>query len=170
MKGFNLQISGYETKAEFSPCKKYRYRLWRKWSDNPRVCFVMLNPSTADDINNDPTVERCQRRAKAWGFGAVEVVNIFALRSTNPKVLYNKDVDPIGDWNNKAIKIASMQAQLIVCGWGKHGSLMNRGSAVVKLLSEFKLYYLRTNSDGSPEHPLYIPYSVKPQEWKWTNQ
>ena len=70
-----------QTGALFSPCKKYRYRLWREWSDEVPAVFVMLNPSTADEIVNDPTVERCERRARAMGFGGLRVANIFALRA-----------------------------------------------------------------------------------------
>jgi hypothetical protein len=70
--------------AAFSACRRYRYRLWRMWDRRPHCCFVMLNPSTADELANDPTVERCERRARAWGYGGLEVANVFAWRSTDP--------------------------------------------------------------------------------------
>lgn len=81
--------------AAFSPCRRYRYRLWRTWGDAAPAVFVMLNPSTADEIENDPTVERCERRARAMGFGGLRVANIFSLRSTDPTALYTSD-DPVG--------------------------------------------------------------------------
>lgn len=87
-----------ETGATFSECRRYRYRLWRYWDrSKPPLCFLMLNPSTADDLSNDPTVERCQRRALAMGFGGLEVVNIFAFRSTDPAALYSLPVGRYGD-------------------------------------------------------------------------
>src|ERR1051326_5628436 len=94
-------------RALFSPCGLFRYRLWRHWTPGmPPLVFVMLNPSTADAEKNDPTVERCERRAKAGGFGGGEVVNLFALRSTDPKALYSA-ADPIGPENDKVIATAA---------------------------------------------------------------
>ncbi|MEH6402829.1 MAG: DUF1643 domain-containing protein, partial [Sneathiella sp.] len=84
-----------ESGAEFSDCNKYRYSLWRRWDAGPTVSFLMLNPSTADGSSNDPTVERCHRRAVAMGFGALEVINIFGFRATDPKDL-KKAKDPVG--------------------------------------------------------------------------
>ena len=82
--------------AEFSKDRKYRYRLWREWNKTkPAVLFVMLNPSTADELVLDSTVSRCLSFAKEWGYGRLEVANLFALRATDPKEL-NKVEDPVG--------------------------------------------------------------------------
>lgn len=150
------------TGATFSSCQKYRYTLWRIWDPRkPFLLCVLLNPSTADETQNDPTVERCQRRAVLGGYGGLFVGNIFALRSTDPKELYRVD-DPVGSDNNTAILSMAKQAQTIMCGWGTHGNLLARGAAVLKLLSDNKLpvFCLGQNKDGTPKHPLYVGYSV----------
>lgn len=152
--------------AVFSDCRQYRYLLWRYWSDAPKATFIMLNPSTADEVENDPTVERCERRARAMGYGGLRVANIFALRSTDPKALYTHD-SPIGQYNDAAIIESVAGAGLVVCGWGRHGNLVGRGSYVLWLLrrSGITPHYLKLNKDGTPKHPLYVGYDVKPQAW-----
>lgn len=151
--------------ATFSECRKYRYLLWRVWDESkPAAVFLMLNPSTADDVDNDPTVERCQRRVHALGYGSLKVVNIFAFRSTDPTALYEQP-DPIGPGNDEAILLATKSAGIVICGWGTDGSLRGRGEKVIELLRENGItpHYLKLNKDGSPGHPLYIAYSVKPK-------
>jgi hypothetical protein len=156
------------TGAIFSPCRQYRYSLFRRWSDPgvPAV-FIMLNPSTADEVNNDPTVERCERRAKAMGFGALRVCNLFALRSTDPQALYTH-ADPIGPRNDEVILELVEGAGIVICAWGKHGNLAGRGRAVHAMLLEHGVqpHYLKLNQDGSPAHPLYIGYDVHPKLWE----
>lgn len=156
------------TGAEFSDCLRYRYYLWRIWDNRPLVNFLMLNPSTADDVTNDPTVARCQERATRWGYGGVIVTNIFAWRSTDPAALYGVE-DPIGIKNNLAIVRAAGESQIVVCAWGQHGSLHGRSQQVQKLLRRLcspKMHYLKQSKNGEPGHPLYIPYSVLPVPWK----
>lgn len=151
--------------AVFSDCRQYRYRLWRQWGNQPPAVFVMLNPSTADEIDNDPTVERCERRARAMGFGGLRVANIFALRSTDPKALY-LSADPVGPENDAAIVESVTGAGLVICAWGGHGLYQCRGDAVLNLMRNICTpHYLKLNRDGTPAHPLYIGYGVKPQEW-----
>lgn len=154
---------GIERSAEFSGCRKYRYRLARWWGPGRRLVWVMLNPSTADAQENDPTVERCERRARSMGFDGVEVVNIFALRSTDPSALYTAE-DPIGPCNEQAILEAGLSGPF-VCAWGGHGSLLGQGSRVETMLRALgrELYALKVNRDGSPAHPLYVPYRIEPQ-------
>lgn len=156
--------------ATFSPCGRYRYRLWREWNVRlPRMLCVMLNPSTADEKANDPTVERCQRRAIALGFGALEVVNLFALRSTDPAALYAQ-ADPIGPDNDQHIMESAALAGMVLCGWGTHGAHLGRGNQVEAMLRSWpgiarKLHVLKVNADGSPKHPLYVAYAHRPVPW-----
>lgn len=151
--------------AEISPCRKYRYRLWREWEPGITKCtFVMLNPSTADEVNNDPTISRCERRAKQWGYGGIYVVNLFALRSTEPAALY-AEADPVGEFNDAAILASARNSGVLVCAWGTHGKLHQRGDKVLEMLRGIgvKPHALRINADGSPAHPLYLPYSLLPE-------
>lgn len=157
-----------DTGAEFSPCTLYRYKLWRIWDTSlPPAVFVMLNPSTADEIDNDPTVERCERRARSMGFGGLRVANIFALRSTYPEALYETS-DPVGTENDLAIRESIADAGLVVCAWGGHGKLNGRGEAVLKLIREagHMPHYLKLNKDGTPKHPLYVGYAQPPVPWE----
>ncbi|ADE12189.1 DUF1643 domain-containing protein [Sideroxydans lithotrophicus] len=157
-----------QTGAVFSPCKKYRYLLWRDWDVTKLVLtFVMLNPSTADEVTNDPTVEHCQRRAVSGGFGRLQVVNIFALRSTDPQALYSSD-DPAGPDNDATILEAVKACGVVICAWGTHGNLNGRGADVLKLLrgAGIQPHYLVLNKDGTPKHPLYVGYDVNPTPWE----
>ena len=156
-----------QTGAVFSPCKKYRYRLWRVWDSTKKtIVFLMLNPSIADESQNDPTVERCQRRAIAMGYGGIQVINIFGLVSTDPQGLYTCD-DPVGPENNAAILDAVEGAGVIVCAWGTHGKHVHRARDVVHLLKTAGVtpQCLGRNSDGSPKHPLYVSYKVAPMAY-----
>ena len=157
-----------DTGATFSDCKQYRYKLWRTWDTNtPPAVFIMLNPSTADEIKNDPTVERCERRARMMGYGGLRVANIFALRSTDPKALY-QHTDPVGKDNDAAILELVNGAGIVICAWGGHGNLNNRGTKVLELLQSANItpYYLALNKDGTPKHPLYVGYALSPVEWR----
>ncbi len=152
--------------ALYSDCLRYRYALTRTWGDGRRVLFVMLNPSTATEIQNDPTVERCERRARALGFGAFRVTNIFAWRDTDPRKM-RAATDPVGPENDAAILEGANWADQIVCAWGTHGAHLNRGAAVEALLrrSGCVLHHLGLSKDGHPKHPLYIAYSQQPELW-----
>lgn len=154
--------------AIYSPCEAYRYSLTRTWDQTGRkALFVMLNPSTATEIQNDPTVERCERRARALGFGAFCVTNIFAFRATDPKVM-RAEPDPNGPGNDAAILSNVPWADMIVCAWGTHGAHLNRGPEVEQLLRATKrpLYHLGLSKAGHPKHPLYISYSKQPEPWE----
>ena len=156
---------GSTSGAAFSTCGRYRYSLWRKWSDG-RVCnFIMLNPSTADEVKNDPTVERCERRARSMGFGTLVVTNIFALRSTDPRGLLTCD-DPIGPYNDSSIAFLARQADMVVAGWGNHGTLLSRSRNVLGMLLDLPVMCLGLTKTGEPRHPLYVPYSVVPKPIK----
>lgn len=153
--------------AVYSPCERYRYALTREWGGGGRVAFVMLNPSTATEVQNDPTVERCERRARALGFGGFRVVNIFAWRSTDPKALYRAD-DPVGPANDDAIRAAADWAGMVVCAWGTHGAHLGRGAAVAALLGcgGRALHHLGLTKAGAPRHPLYVGYDRRPELWR----
>lgn len=125
----------------------------------------MLNPSTADALKNDPTVERCERFTLRWGYSDLVVCNIFALRSTDPKSLYSHD-DPIGMKNNEHLLHESSGADLIVCAWGNHGQFMNRGKEVREMISNEPLSYFTLNKSGQPKHPLYIKADTKLNRWE----
>lgn len=154
--------------AVFSPCRKYRYKLVRKWGPGDRYCnFIMLNPSTADEVANDPTVERCERRARSWWFDGLIVTNLFALRSTDPEEL-RKQPNPEGEpENSKAILESAQQSSMVVCAWGNHGMYCNRDIDIRFMLrqSGVKLYCLKLAKTGQPCHPLYLPYELKPTAW-----
>ena len=154
--------------AVYSPCEQYRYLLTRVWNpDGRKALFVMLNPSTATEFQNDPTVERCERRARALGFGAFRVTNIFAFRATDPRVMRGV-ADPIGPGNDAAIAdSASQWADSILCAWGTHGAHLGRGAAVERLLRATgrELLTLGLSKDGHPKHPLYIGYDRQPEVW-----
>ena len=152
--------------ADFSPCDNYRYRLWRRWGEGRSVAFIMLNPSTADAIHNDPTIERCHRRAVDMGFSAIEVVNIFAYRATDPKELM-KYARPIGPDNDAMLIDAARNADLVICAWGGHGNHMGRHDAVRQLLRKHAItpHILSLTAKGLPGHPLYLPYTRQPVPW-----
>lgn len=162
--------------AEFSPDRKYRYYLTITWDwRRPKINFLMLNPSTADEYVNDPTVERCERRARMWGYGGVIITNIFALRSTDPKELYiqmlgYRDTNRIvGKGNDLFIKKAAEVCEGTICGWGSHGQLCGRGIQVKEMLMQdsYPLFYLKLSTNtGQPYHPLYLSYNLTPQEWQ----
>ena len=149
--------------ASFDRSGRYRYRLWRSWDrDGPWLLFVMLNPSTADAEKLDSTVRRCVGFAQRWGYGAIEVANIFALRSTDPRHLYRVE-DPIGPENDRFIEDAARRSRTVIAAWGLHGRLHGRGDQVVELVTRHaNLYVLRRTRDGHPGHPLYLPRSVTP--------
>ncbi|MFL5626201.1 MAG: DUF1643 domain-containing protein [Ktedonobacteraceae bacterium] len=143
--------------AIFDITATYRYSLWRVWSAAaPRVVFVMLNPSTADAQYNDPTIRRCIDFASTWGFGSVEVVNLFAYRTVHPTQLRQVD-DPIGADNNLFLVQAVQRAARIVVAWGTHGTLLDRDREVLELLKRgHTCYCFGLTKDGHPKHPLYV--------------
>jgi hypothetical protein len=156
------------SEAVYSPCERYRYALTRVWdAGGGKVLFVMLNPSTATEVQNDPTVERCERRARALGFGAFRVCNIFAWRATDPRDM-RAAADPVGPANDAAILEGADWADAVVCAWGTHGAHLDRGPAVEHLLRATgqPLAHLGLSKAGHPKHPLYIGYSVQPEVWE----
>jgi len=140
--------------ATLSGCRRYRYSLSRCWdSALPTVLFVGLNPSTADALRDDPTVRRCVGFARDWGFGAMTLANLFALRSTDPAQLWTAN-DPVGPDNDDWISQLVESAAKVVAAWGAHGGLNDRDRRVLKLLPE--VYCLGRTREGHPRHPLYL--------------
>lgn len=126
----------------------------------------MLNPSTATEARNDPTLARVQARARALGHGGFGVVNLFALRATDPADLRGAP-DPVGPANDAAILAALPWAGQVICAWGAHGAHADRGAQVAARLRDagVALWHLGLTRGGQPRHPLYLPLSLPPQPW-----
>jgi hypothetical protein len=167
--------------ATFDRTGCYRYSLWREWdaccfADTtrvaPKVGFIMLNPSQADDTVDDPTIRRCIGFARAWGYGGMEVVNLFAYRTAHPKNLRQVE-DPVGQDNDRYLQSLNQRVDQIVLAWGNWGRLMQRDRAVWLLLAQHSnLYCLGLTKLQQPCHPLYLkktvaPLIVDPAEWQW---
>lgn len=156
------------SEAVFSDCGLYRYSLTRVWdADAPRVLFIMLNPSKADEIANDPTVERCERRARALGYGAFRVTNIFAWRDTDPKAL-KRAKHPEGPENKSTLVNSATWANDIVAAWGAHGEHRGQGAKIQAWLRcvDTPVLHLGLTKAGHPRHPLYISYATQPTLWQ----
>ena len=146
--------------AKFSECRKYRYALWRVWDSTlPTVLFLGLNPSTADEVVDDPTLIRCMNYAHSWGYGGVCMGNLFAYRATNPAELRTAK-DPIGKENDEWLCKLAKEAGLIVAAWGNMGAYLGRSQQVVRLLPN--LHCLKLNKSGEPAHPLYLRADLRP--------
>ena len=162
------QLPGLESRsAELSPCGLYRYTLERRWDDRPPALFVMLNPSTADASEDDPTIRRCIGFARDWGYGGLLVGNLYAYRATDPAVLWEAagaGIDPVGPLNDRRLRELRRRAALAVAAWGAH-KLVGRAAHVMDLLGE--LHVLRLTKHGQPGHPLYVPKSTLPTRWQW---
>lgn len=147
--------------ATISACGLYRYWLERRWGRTAPQVFVMLNPSTADASVDDPTIRRCIAFAKREGAGGLIVVNLFALRATDPSALDNH-ADPVGPANVENLGLALIGAVAIgrpvICAWGAN---KNAGPAGMRLLARANdlgaaLVCLGLTKDGQPRHPLYV--------------
>tara|TARA_B110000967_G_C18323398_1_gene288617 strand:- start:37 stop:507 length:471 start_codon:yes stop_codon:yes gene_type:complete len=149
--------------AIISECENYRYSLSRDWDDNKeKVLFIMLNPSVADDVEDDRTITRCINFAKDWGYGGLMVGNLFAYRTTYPKELF-KTKDPEGKDNLKHIKQMIKSSDLVICAWG------NKQGMPPKYLRELTdLHYLKLLADGkTPGHPLFLKKDTKPTRFNF---
>lgn len=193
-------MSAYIAKgAIISACGNYRYRLWREWRLHPlpakwdmftdddgtpvldgegkqwgeplSCVFVMLNPSTADADQDDATIRRCVAFAKAWGYDRMEVVNLFAWRSTDPKAmlaLTASDIDPVGRDNRHHVHGAVERAGIVICAWGAHGGHIGQDETMLGWLEEHGAdpHALKVTKDGFPGHPLYIPAGTQPRPYR----
>lgn len=147
--------------AVISSCGRFRYRLTRGWADGPTVTWVMLNPSTADAHVDDPTIRKCVGFSQRWGYGSLTVVNLFALRSTDPSALRTAP-DPFGPDNVRYVDEALLSADLSVVAWGggishAKGRGTTRGRAIRSWPGTMML---GTTKAGEPRHPLMLAYST----------
>ena len=164
---FHLILGGTTRRARFSEDRAHRYMLEIEWGEGDGRCnFLMLNPSTADEVANDPTVERCERRARAWGYRSLIVTNLFAWRSTDPRGMLTA-ADPVGPENDAAILSAAEGSELVVCAWGNHGKHLGRAATVRGLIGHLSPKCLRVAKTGEPCHPLYLPYELEPIPYGW---
>ncbi len=145
--------------AVLSDCRTFRYELWRRWSNAPSCVFVGLNPSTADETNDDPTIRKCVGYAKRWGYGSLCMVNLFAFRATQPKDMLAAS-DPVGPENDATLQRLARDAGIIIAAWGNDGGHMGRDKSVMAMLPA--LHALKQNKDGSPAHPLYLRGDLTP--------
>ncbi len=143
--------------AIFSPDRRYRYELTRSWGSGKMLGFVMLNPSTANEETNDPTVCRCIGFAKAWGYETVKIVNLFAVVSSDPSVLHNEP-DILQPDEEPYLNRLAVFASQIIAGWGTWGSYYpKRISQVIEIMTNCRdLYCFGWTKGGQPRHPLYI--------------
>ena len=145
--------------ANFSSCRKYRYSLSRIWDKQKKfVLFIGLNPSTADEEMDDPTIRRCSGYAQKWGYGGFMMVNLFAYRTTLPSNL-KKVKYPVGSENDKYIVKLSKKADITVAAWGNNGNLYSRDKQILSLVPN--LMCLKINKSGQPAHPLYLKKDLK---------
>lgn len=167
------------TGALLSDCGTYRYRLWREWGpvSSPLLGFVMLNPSTADAKDDDPTIRRCMGYARAWGYGGVRIANLCALRATNPKELLTHPDPCGGPLNEEALCWVAETCQRVVVAWGAFAGklpayfhlspthVMRNARRRHASFSE-PLMCLRLTAAGFPAHPLYLPANIEPVPYR----
>lgn len=149
--------------ALISSCGKYRYRLSRVWQTGPKLGFIMLNPSTADAVADDPTIRRCIGFAKSLGYSGIVVGNLFAWRATVPTEL-KLCLDPVGPENDVALSEMCYDTTMIICAWGDRSPIVERNQRVVQLIKQNgkKPYCLKLTRKSNPGHPLYVPGDTKP--------
>lgn len=146
--------------AIFSENRTHRYVLIREWNLNqPSLMIISLNPSTADEELDCPTIKRCIGFAKRWGFGKLFVTNLFSFRTPSPKDLFNSK-DPIGDKNDYWLKKLSEKADKIVLAYGNHGKFKDRHNEILKMINN--PHCIKKSKTGMPMHPLYLKYTKKP--------
>lgn len=150
--------------ALISPCGMYRYLLTRTWGKAPPILFVMLNPSTADAAIDDQTIRRCVSYGKALGAGGIIVVNLYALRATDPAELL-RHPDPVGPENDRHLREAIVRASRIIVAFGSHPMVRPRLPGLVALAGARPLECLGTTKDGWPRHPSRLPNGIIPSPW-----
>lgn len=173
-----LDLFGWSPTAEFSPCdthpgggcspscegRPYRYSLTRRWADGPAMLFIALNPSTADETANDPTVTRMMGFARRERYSALTVANLFAFRATDPREMFAAS-DPVGPENDAWLQRLAAEHELRVAAWGAHGNHRMRDLDVSRRGLLGDLHCLARTKDGHPGHPLYLPTGAPLERW-----
>lgn len=155
--------------AEISSCGEYRYALWR-WDDSllagdGTLLFVMLNPSTADGLADDPTIRRCRGFAQRLGYGTLAVANLYAFRATAPADLH-KAADPVGPENDEWVEKLADEADRVIVAWGADvGPIADRAERVLPQLGDVDA--LGLTASGQPRHPLYLRADAEPEPYEW---
>ncbi|RYZ16550.1 MAG: DUF1643 domain-containing protein, partial [Myxococcaceae bacterium] len=154
--------------ATISACGRYRYRLSRRWGMGRNAVFVMLNPSTADAMEDDPTLRRCMDFAQRWGDSGVMLVNLFAYRATDPDDLPKERELAVGPENDKHILDVVSRANRVICAWGVHGTRFGRDQAVLSLLhgAGVEPVCFGKTKHGHPRHPLYLSKTALLEEMR----
>lgn len=150
--------------AIFDSSNEYRYILSRKWNEKSQsAAFIMLNPSTADSNTDDNTIRRCIGFANSWGCGSLNVVNLFAYKATDPKLLRHA-IDPVGKENDKYILQALSKSHIIIAAWGNNGHYLERDKKVLKLIKDngYNVHCFEITKEGQPKHVLYVKKSTTP--------
>jgi hypothetical protein len=156
--------------AVFSDCRTWRYTLYRIWDTGlPQHAFIGLNPSTATELDDDPTIRRCMNFVKSWGGGGLIMLNAFAVRATDPRNM-KAHKDPVGpendEWMLQVSKFVDIGCGSMIAAWGTHCTHLDR-EAKLKRLFRGKLYHLGLTKNGHPRHPLYLRADLKPELWEY---
>ena len=170
-----MPITYTNSSAKISDCGKYRYELVREWSPSElapntvkegQVVFCLLNPSTADAVEDDPTIRRCVGFAREWQYSRLVVVNLYAYRTPDPDEL-RECSDPVGANNDKYILKNAKEAAFFVVGWGRKRKGLVRDNFVLDILrsSGIVVHALGVNADGTPKHPLYLRKNADPRPY-----
>ena len=153
--------------AMYSPCKSFRYSLSRIDVQARKILlFILLNPSTATELRNDPTIARCQKRAEMLGYKAFIICNLFAFRTKSPSIMKSCQ-DPIGPENNEIIRGQLKLADKVICAWGNHGTYLGQAEKILKIIKmeATPAYHLGLTKKNQPMHPLYLSYNKKLRKW-----
>jgi len=155
-----------KTGAMLSPCGTFRYHLYRAWADGASLLFVMLNPSTATANENDPTIRRCIRFGRDLGFAGIEVVNLFAYRTSSPRELRDNgyQVGPLNDrWIQGCTETIVAEGGEVVVAWGAPGAGLARRVDVLRLIERAggRAMCLGRTKLGEPRHPLMLAASCR---------
>ena len=172
--------AGMEWGATFSDCGKYRTRLWRTWAPGPKALLVAMNSSKASHLINDPTVARWMIRVSGYvaglqRYGGCEIANAFSFIEPDSRELvkrYRAGEDIIGPGNDEAIYAAALACDFVVVAWGQPGKLGNRDIAVLDIINSAGrvAHSFKVNADGTPQHPLYLPYTLMPSLYSSTQR
>lgn len=165
--------------AHISPDGLYRYALVRHWNDDNRAVlrWILLNPSTADGTEDDPTVRRCVAFSRRWGYGGMVILNLFARRATLPLTLVADDrdsrivnpIDPVGPDNDRVIAYyVDHSGRTVIAGWGASFTGWRRFTEREREIRDRypQIRHLGLTLGGHPKHPLYLPGDTDPQEWE----